>query len=657
MKLVFIITGLSTGGAENMQLNLLERIDLKKFSCQVISLTDVGEIGIRMAALGIPVETLGMRRGMPGPIRFVRLVRRLQQIKPDVVHTWMYHANLMGGLAARMARIPTVIWGIRSSDFLRADTSLATRVVVSLCAKVSSWLPDCILYNSQKGIAYHKKLGYAEHRSLVVPNGVNLEKFKPSVQARHDVRRELGVPVIAPLVGLIARFDPLKNHEGFIKAAACLQRDMPEVHFLMVGQDVEWSNPVLKNLIEEARLTRVFHLLGRRDDIPRITASLNVASLTSWSEAFPNVLIEAMACGVPCVSTDAGDAAMILGDAGRIVPTGNMEGLAAQWAALLRLPENEWRLYGERARARAMEQFELGVVVKRYEAMYLDVFKQKDLIRKNLDANVVKDFGSEWSRFDQSGLSATDHAEMFDDYFHIFPWAELPSNAVGADIGCGSGRWAALVAPRVGHLHLVDPSGEALSVARQNLASKANTSFHQASVDNLHFDEGSLDFAYALGVLHHVPDTREAIKSIALILKSGAPFLIYLYYAFDQRSWWFRALWRGSDMIRRVVSRMPVCLKDFVCDGIALFVYLPLARTGRLLDQIGILPSAWPLAYYRDREFYVLRTDALDRFGTRLEQRFTRHEIETMLLAAGFENIKFSDRQPFWCAVGTKLQA
>ena len=278
--------------------------------------------------------------------------------------------------------------------------------------------------------------------------------------------------------------------------------------------------------------------------------------------------------------------------------------------------------------------------------------------QKNMDANVVKDFGSEWSRFDQSGLSTTDHTEMFNDYFHIFPWAALPSKAVGADIGCGSGRWAALVAPRVGHLHLVDPSDDALSVARQNLANRANTSFHQASVDSLAFlDKESLDFAYALGVLHHVPDTREAIKSIALILKPGAPFLIYLYYAFDQRPWWFRALWRGSNMIRKVVSRIPARLKNIVCDGIALFVYLPFARTGWLLDQIGILPNAWPLAYYRDREFYVLRTDALDRFGTRLEQRFTRHEIEAMLLAAGFENIKFSDRQPFWCAVSTKQKA
>jgi SAM-dependent methyltransferase len=243
---------------------------------------------------------------------------------------------------------------------------------------------------------------------------------------------------------------------------------------------------------------------------------------------------------------------------------------------------------------------------------------------------------------------------MFESYFHIFPWTTLPSTASGADIGCGSGRWAALVAPRVGHLHLLDPSGEALSVARHNLAGAANTTFHHASVDQLPFGAGSLDFAYALGVFHHVPDTRAAIHSVALALKRGAPFLIYLYYAFDHRPWWFRALWRTSDVIRRAISRMPSRVKQVVCDGIALCVYLPLARSARLLDRFRILPQAWPLSYYRDRAFYVLRTDALDRFGTRLEQRFTRDQIEAMLASAGFERIRFSDRQPFWTAVAFK---
>lgn len=277
-----------------------------------------------------------------------------------------------------------------------------------------------------------------------------------------------------------------------------------------------------------------------------------------------------------------------------------------------------------------------------------------DIRKTNMDADVVRDFGSEWSRFDQSSLSAIDQAEMFEGYFHIFPWNSLPPGSIGADIGCGSGRWASLVAPRVGHLRLVEPSGDALAVARQNLSNAANVSFCQASVDSLPFEEGSLDFAYSLGVLHHVPDTAEAIHSIARILKAGAPFLIYLYYAFDQRPWWFRAVWRVSDMIRKFVSRMPIRLKNIVCEGIALLVYLPLARAALLLERFGVLPDSWPLTYYRNREYYVMRTDALDRFGTRLEQRFSRQEIKTMLRSAGFTDIRFSDTQPFWCAVGVK---
>lgn len=382
IKIDFVIAGLSVGGAENMLLRLLERLDRNRFSPRVISLIDLGEVGPRIMALGIPVEAMGMRRGVPNPVGFIRLVRRLLQVNSDVVHTWMYHADLLGGLAARLAGVPAVIWGVRSADFLQADTSQLTKAVLFCCAKLSARVPDCVLYNSHKGMAHHKELGYRELRSMVIPNGVDLEKFSPSKQDRHDVRRELGIPSNTFLIGLIARFDPLKNHEGFINAANCLHRQMPDVHFLMVGTGVEWANSDLKNLIEGARLTGVFHLLGRRDDIARLTASLDLASLTSRSEAFPSALVEAMACEVPCVSTDVGDAAMILGDTGRIVPTGNMEDLAAQWKIILTLPEGERRLIGQRARARAVDQFDLGAVVKCYESMYLDIYKQKYLIQK-----------------------------------------------------------------------------------------------------------------------------------------------------------------------------------------------------------------------------------------------------------------------------------
>jgi ubiquinone/menaquinone biosynthesis C-methylase UbiE len=273
----------------------------------------------------------------------------------------------------------------------------------------------------------------------------------------------------------------------------------------------------------------------------------------------------------------------------------------------------------------------------------------------NADADTIAGFGREWARFRQGAeLSEIDRGSMFDDYFHIFPWARLPAHSVGMDVGCGSGRWAMLVAPRVGHLHLVDASAQALDVARNNLAAQANVTFHLASVADLPVADGALDFAYSLGVLHHVPDTAAAIDSIARTLKPGAPFLLYLYYAFDNRAGWYRALWRLTDWSRRIVSRVNPASQRALTSTIAALVYWPLARGAAVLDRAGGMPASWPLAAYRDRSFYVMRTDAHDRFCTRLEQRFTRPEIETMLRRAGFAEVTFSDRTPYWCAVAIK---
>ncbi len=272
----------------------------------------------------------------------------------------------------------------------------------------------------------------------------------------------------------------------------------------------------------------------------------------------------------------------------------------------------------------------------------------------NRDDRVIQGFGEEWSRFQQQALSTAEHAAIFEDYFSIFPWEELPPQASGADIGCGSGRWAAVVAPKVGRLVCIDASADALAVARRNLAGCGNVIFHQADVGELPLAEGELDFVYSLGVLHHVPDTARAIANVARVLKPGGYFLVYLYYAFDNRPLWFRLLWRVSDGLRRAISRLPSFLRFSVCDLIAALVYWPLARMAAILGTLGVRPGNFPLWYYRDKSFYVMRTDALDRFGTRLEQRFTRHQIATMLEEAGFSHIRFSPKAPFWCAVACK---
>jgi SAM-dependent methyltransferase len=273
---------------------------------------------------------------------------------------------------------------------------------------------------------------------------------------------------------------------------------------------------------------------------------------------------------------------------------------------------------------------------------------------ENLDAAVVRDFGREWQRFDQRGLAVSELERLFDAYFAIFPWDRLPPAAAGFDAGCGSGRWAALVAPRVGHLHCVDASTDALAVAQRNLAGLANVSFHRSPLDAMPLPDGSMDFGYSLGVLHHLPDPAAGLAACVRKLKPGAPMLVYIYYAFDQRPAWFRLLWRISNVLRLGIARVPFRLKSAITDVIAAVVYWPLARGARLCERLGCDVAHWPLSAYRSASFYGMRTDALDRFGTRLEHRMTRDQIKAMMEAVGLRDVQFSEAVPYWCALGYK---
>jgi ubiquinone/menaquinone biosynthesis C-methylase UbiE len=269
----------------------------------------------------------------------------------------------------------------------------------------------------------------------------------------------------------------------------------------------------------------------------------------------------------------------------------------------------------------------------------------------NLDPAVVKAFGKQWTRFHDAAHESPDVQAIFESYFSIFPWNALPPNAEGFDLGCGTGRWACFVARRVGVLHCIDASAATLEVARRNLQMHPNCCFHCASVDAIPLKDSCADFGYCLGVLHHVPDTAKGIKDCARKLKSGAPLLIYLYYAFDNRPVWYRSLWKLSDAIRRFISSLPFLVRAPLCDLIAALIYWPLARISKLLERQGLNVHLIPLSSYRNRSFYSMRTDALDRFGTRLEQRFTRAQISRMMEAAGLEHIAFSE-SPYWCALG-----
>lgn len=274
----------------------------------------------------------------------------------------------------------------------------------------------------------------------------------------------------------------------------------------------------------------------------------------------------------------------------------------------------------------------------------------------NADLPTIDGFGEEWAVFDQRNLPEA--SLLFQQYFSIFPWERLPADARGFDLGCGSGRWARFVSERVAKLYCIDASELALEVARKNLSDRTNCEFYHASVDSIPLHDDSMDFGYSLGVLHHVPDTLAGLRSCVAKLKPNAPLLVYLYYAFDNRPFWFRKIWRITDSFRRVVSRLPFRVKRLVTDAVAAFVYWPTARLVLLLERLGLTERIVdiPLAPYRYRTFYSMRTDALDRFGTRLEQRFTADQIRRMMEECGLVEITVSPREPYWCAVGFKRQ-
>ena len=265
----------------------------------------------------------------------------------------------------------------------------------------------------------------------------------------------------------------------------------------------------------------------------------------------------------------------------------------------------------------------------------------------NVDLDTVKGFGEEWAAFTQEQLSDAEREDIFSRYFCLIDWSNQPARAL--DMGCGSGRWDVLVAPRVGELVAADASAQALQVARQHVQAP-NVSFVECTPDTLPFPDGHFDLIFSLGVLHHLPDTQEAIRTLAEKLSPGGTFLLYLYYAFDNRPLWFKALWRVSDWLRRLISSLPFPLRYALSQIIAVGVYWPLARAAKYLPT----PASWPLKAYAHRSFYVMRTDALDRFGTRLEKRFTRQQIVAMLESAGLQDVCFSNAEPYWVCKAIK---
>lgn len=378
MKILYIISGLPTGGAEMMLYKLLSGIDRDIFEPIVISLTDYGSLRNNIKNLNIPVYKMGMNACFPNPFKIWRFIKLTRKINPKLIQGWMYHGNLAALLAKWV--LPNrvlLLWNIRHTpDDLKKEKRLTARVI-RLGARLSAQ-PDQIIYNSNVSAQKHESIGYSDKHKNFIPNGFNCEQFKPFDNAKSKLCHSLDLKKDTLLIGLIARYHIMKDHVTFLHSAGKLNKTYPEIHFVLVGQGVDKSNRLLVKLIEDLKITKNIHLLGKRMDVDKITAGLDIAcSSSSWGESFSNAIGEAMACGIPCVVTDVGDSARIVGETGIVVKPRDRKAFTDAMITLIKMSSEERLGLGKLARNRIIKHFSIDIVVKQYEDLYRDILNTK----------------------------------------------------------------------------------------------------------------------------------------------------------------------------------------------------------------------------------------------------------------------------------------
>ena len=375
MNILHIITGLTDGGAEAVLYRLCTHDKQNRHT--VISLMDSGKYGALLEASGIAVYYLGMPRGRMTLAGLWRLWRLLHSERPDVVQTWMYHADFIGGIVARLARIPIVCWGMHNSNLEPGKSARSTILMVRVCAWLSHWIPHAIISCSAKAASVHQALGYARGKFTIIPNGYNIVEFAPDSEARAQLRREWGVSEKTILLGMVARYGPQKDHANLVNALRLIKHKKESFQCALVGTEMDANNHELCRLIENQGVRDNVLLLGQRHDIPGVMNALDIHVLSSgFGEAFPNVLAEAMACGTPCITTDVGDAAVIVGDTGWVVPPSNSELLAnAISETIAEMQDAEkWAVRRSMCRDRVVLNFSLERMVDNYHNVWRSYF-------------------------------------------------------------------------------------------------------------------------------------------------------------------------------------------------------------------------------------------------------------------------------------------
>lgn len=359
-----------------MLYRLASGLDRSRFDVRVVSLTGYGTFGARLEQKGVRVISLGMRSGPTSLRGLWRLVSLLRAERPDILQTWLYHADLIGLIAGRLAGVPTVAWSLRCTAVSSTYRPWSTYATSRLLARLSR-LPDVVITNSRAGQVTHEQIGYSPKRWEYIPNGIDTDEFRPSSEARLALREELGVAHNTLLIGLVARYHAMKDHDTFLRAASLLRSHRLDIHYVLAGNGINKANKALKDSIDIHDLSKHVHLLGERGDIAQIMAALDLYVSSSAYEAFPNVVAEAMACGVPCVVTDVGDSADIVGETGIVVKTQDAEATASACTTLMELSEMKQNALQAAARERIESLFSLRTITNRYERLYEEYAKQQ----------------------------------------------------------------------------------------------------------------------------------------------------------------------------------------------------------------------------------------------------------------------------------------
>lgn len=375
IKILHITTDIGMGGTIMALYRLLANINPERFDNRVISLTGRSYMSDMLEHRSIPVSYMNMRGGFFDPLTIMRFIRTVKDIvKPDVIQGWEYYGSMAASLAGLVLNYQSpVIWNIRHTPGDLADEKWLTGLIIRF-GYLFSGRVQRIIYNSEVSREVHEALGYPKSHGIVIHNGFDLNEFQPSQKERYSVRSALGIPRSAILIGMIARYHPMKDHATFIKAAAALLQQNPGIHFLLVGENVDSHNMVLSQQIQEEGLERNVHLLGKRRDIPNLLTALDILSLPSaWGEGFPNIVGESMAAGIPCVVTDVGDAGRVVGETGIIVPKQNPLSLCQAWEEIISWSPEQRSKISTQARKRIAEHFSLEQMVKSYELLYSDL--------------------------------------------------------------------------------------------------------------------------------------------------------------------------------------------------------------------------------------------------------------------------------------------